>query len=348
MAENIDDDLAKIRERKQTEWAQFQKEQKEQPEEKPLKGKLQPIYLSNPSLSLYKLLPELPNFVKGELESYLLELDTTKKPKPLKVVDVGAGKGDLLMNAKEVLDHHGKRYFLFAVETDTEAFSLIPDPIQKIDNDATDLSSFKDKTMDIYFSVFTMAYAGNRKKMVSEMARVLVPGGIGIHLLMKRDSISSKFAIYSAEREEIKCIALRGLINTIETGRRPNKYFGVANKLKEVGETEMAKAYLEVVQTFSKAGDPDNIIPIGTREDRAKELKDSLKLALKALAYLKKAQAQIEKLPLTEEEVDELFEKEFDVVKIIKVEKTKRVKLDDILKLKHPDIAWGVVVKKRK
>jgi 2-polyprenyl-3-methyl-5-hydroxy-6-metoxy-1,4-benzoquinol methylase len=109
---------------------------------------------------------------------YLPELVEFHKHAGKKVLEVGCGQGtDLLQFAKAGAEVHGIDLTEAAVQKARQMFDTYGLPAHLQSMNSEDMHAFEDETFDVVYSFGVIHHTPNTEKAVSEIWRVLKPGG---------------------------------------------------------------------------------------------------------------------------------------------------------------------------
>jgi ubiquinone/menaquinone biosynthesis C-methylase UbiE len=138
-----------------------------------------------------------------------------------KVIDVGAGKGYLTIPAAEVV---GKTGVVYAVEPDPARSQVIRERVASeglqnvkvLTTKAEQLGDIQSKSVDLVFSAFTLHHFNDREAGLSEIRRVLRPGGV----FFVWDRVPGTIFPYGTRVEELNQLATGfDKFELLETGR---------------------------------------------------------------------------------------------------------------------------------
>jgi ubiquinone/menaquinone biosynthesis C-methylase UbiE len=138
-----------------------------------------------------------------------------------KVVDVGAGKGYFTIPAAEVV---GRTGLVYSVEPDPARSQVIRERIaseglqnvEVLTTKAEQLGDIQSGSIDLVFSAFTLHHFNDRRAGLSEIRRVLRPGGV----FYVWDRVPGAVFPYGTRAEELNQLAT-GFTKSelLETGR---------------------------------------------------------------------------------------------------------------------------------
>ncbi len=120
----------------------------------------------------------LQRIVFAPVQKTVLDLAASQVPRPAAILDVGSGTGRLLQAAEKLFPEATLQGVDAAVEMVKEAEASLPaDSRIKFRLATAEQLPFRDGQFDLVFSTMTFHYWADQTRGISEMSRVLAPGG---------------------------------------------------------------------------------------------------------------------------------------------------------------------------
>ena len=120
----------------------------------------------------------LQRWVFEPVQKTLLDLAATEVPHPKAILDVGCGTGRLLTSAEKRFPGAALEGVDAAIEMVKHAQAVLPAGSRIRYQQATaEKLPFRDEQFDLVFSTMTFHHWADQQKGISEVARVLKPGG---------------------------------------------------------------------------------------------------------------------------------------------------------------------------
>jgi SAM-dependent methyltransferase len=97
------------------------------------------------------------------------------RPEPMNILEVGAGR---IGNTRYLAKRHPEHQFT-ALDLPGRGFlkNKAPRNVKLVEGDYSDLSCFPENSFDLVYGVETICYAHSKERVISEISRVLKPGG---------------------------------------------------------------------------------------------------------------------------------------------------------------------------
>ena len=129
----------------------------------------------------------------------------------LKVADVGAGKGFFTVAAAELVGEGG---FVFAVEPDQERIGIIKrrcdearlSNVRFLERKAEEMNQIETESLDLVFSMYSLHHFESLERGVSEIRRILKPGG-RFYVI---DIMKGRIFRHGSKRRDLEVLAKSG------------------------------------------------------------------------------------------------------------------------------------------